>query len=158
MAVHSLLSPITLLSCGRQWLRTGSLKSPKNINRNIFIQVGPAAAMISGLVSGETDRKAKFIPYVSSATQVAVLDGSVGSVEQYLVIDLQVVDKVGHGYNRGYRKVNPHPYPSNPYPARVGYKTRAGKPRFLNHPRVVQPVVQPVGFTCQDETEIKYIS
>ncbi|KAJ7862899.1 hypothetical protein B0H14DRAFT_2575125 [Mycena olivaceomarginata] len=35
--------------------------------------------------------------------------------------------KVGHGYNRGYRKVNPHPYPPNPYPARVGYKTRSSQ-------------------------------
>ncbi|KAJ7315203.1 hypothetical protein DFH08DRAFT_820804 [Mycena albidolilacea] len=42
--------------------------------------------------------------------------------------------KVGHGYNRGYRKVNPHPYPSNPYPARVGYKTRAGKPTVPQPP------------------------
>ncbi|KAJ7804355.1 hypothetical protein B0H14DRAFT_3153973, partial [Mycena olivaceomarginata] len=42
--------------------------------------------------------------------------------------------KVGHGYNRGYRKVDPHPYPPNPYPARVGYKTRAGKPAVPQRP------------------------
>ncbi|KAJ7364467.1 hypothetical protein DFH08DRAFT_1073180 [Mycena albidolilacea] len=36
--------------------------------------------------------------------------------------------EVGHGYTRGYRKLNPYPYPPKPYPARVGYKTRAGKP------------------------------
>ncbi|KAJ7822988.1 hypothetical protein B0H14DRAFT_2598164 [Mycena olivaceomarginata] len=48
--------------------------------------------------------------------------------------DLLLFPKVGHGYNRGYRKVNPHPYPSNPYPARVGYKTRAGKPAVPQPP------------------------
>ncbi|KAJ7320764.1 hypothetical protein DFH08DRAFT_819025 [Mycena albidolilacea] len=65
MAVHSLLSSITLLSCDG-------------------VIAGPAAATISGLrvVSGETNQKAKFIPDVSSATQVAVLDGSV--VEDFL--------------------------------------------------------------------------
>ncbi|KAJ7867243.1 hypothetical protein B0H14DRAFT_2573000 [Mycena olivaceomarginata] len=42
--------------------------------------------------------------------------------------------QVGHGYNRGYCKANPHPYPPKPYPARVGYKTRAGKPAVPQPP------------------------
>jgi hypothetical protein len=49
------------------------------------------AATISGLVSGETDWKAKFVPDVSSAMQVMVLDGLVGSAEQYFVIGEQII-------------------------------------------------------------------
>jgi hypothetical protein len=42
--------------------------------------------------------------------------------------------KVGHGYTRGYRQLNPYPYPPKPYPVRVGCKTRAGKPAVSQPP------------------------
>ncbi|KAJ7307787.1 hypothetical protein DFH08DRAFT_824098 [Mycena albidolilacea] len=57
-----------------------SLESPGSKSSSVHFLAAnfrPAAATISGLVSRETDWKAKFIPDVPSATQVTVLDGSV---------------------------------------------------------------------------------
>jgi hypothetical protein len=36
--------------------------------------------------------------------------------------------RVGHGSTRGYQNTNPYLYPHNPYPVRVGSKTRTGLP------------------------------
>jgi hypothetical protein len=46
---------------------------------------------------------------------------------------LNTVLKVG----RGYHQLNPYLYPPKPYPVRVGYKHRAGKPAVSNLWRVI---------------------